>query len=213
MENLLRQISVILFCMYTSACVSQKVKFELSVPLVSYHVNNLSDIDNGFNKRIANLNYIPQFRFTTKARNIVVGFEHYYYSNGSGNPSPKAGELSSMRLESYSLLVGYELYSSKKNSLKLGGGFSYNKPNLGLYIDYYPQPWEAWICYEDNKFGALFWLTISRRFFRHWNIGLNLRYNPMFKEFGVNETSNCGTPHNHDRLNYFVSQLMIGYEF
>ena len=213
MVSLLKQSSIIIFLLLTSNLISQKVKFELSIPLLSYHTDNISDIENGFNKRLANKSYIPQFRFTANFNNIIGGIEHYYYNAGSGIISPKEGDIYNISVKSFSLLLGYQIYNSDLFSLKAGSGISYHRPNLALYNDTNIHPWGGTACYEDNELGALFWITFSKQIFKHWSVGLNLRYNPMFSEFGFNTTSNCIIPHNHDRLNYFVTQLMIAYEF
>ena len=198
--------------MFSPDLIGQKVEFELSMPLLSYHIDNISDVENGFNKRYAN-SFIPQFRFTVNFNRIIGGIEHYYFSEGSGIISPAEGEIYNLSIKSLSFLVGYQLYRSNGLSLKVGSGITYNKPNLALYNDTNIHVWGGTPCYEDNELGALFWLTVNKQIFNHWTIGINLRYNPMFNEFGLNGTWNCVVPHNHDKLNYFVSQLMIGYKF
>jgi|TARA_R110000737_G_scaffold245766_2_gene256319 hypothetical protein len=212
MVSLLKQISIVVILMFSSDLIGQKVEFELSIPLLSYHTDNISDIENGFNKRYAN-SFIPQFRFTANYKRIVGGIEHYYFSEGTGIAELNEGQINNIRIRSFSLLAGYQLYSSNLLTLNAGSGITYHKPTLALYHDVNIHVWGGPPCYEDNELGALFWLTVNKQILNHWTIGINLRYNPMFKEFGFNKTSNCIIPHNHDRLNYFVSQLKIGYKF
>jgi len=212
MESLLKHISLSILIFLSTNSIGQNVKFELSIPLLSYHTDNISDISSGFNTQYTN-GFIPQFRFTAKYKRIIGGFEHYYYGSFSGIKEHVEGKINSLRVKSFSMLLGYELYNSPSFSIRMGSGITYHKPNLAVYYDQEIHVWGGTICYEDNELGALFWVSFSKQIFKQWNVGLNLRYNPMFNEFGSNYTSDCAIPHEHDRYNYFITQLMVGYEF
>ena len=98
---------------------------------------------------------------------IIGGVEHYYFSEGSGIISPKEGQIYNLSIKSLSFLVGYQLYNSRLLSLKVGSGITYHKPTLALYHDVNIHVWGGPPCYEDNKLGAMFWLSLSKRIFNH----------------------------------------------
>jgi hypothetical protein len=130
-------------------------------------------------------------------------------------PKPDEGEIASLKIQSYSILLGHEWLYKTKIRLKSGLGYTYFDSWLGIYVDYYPQVWEARICYEYNPHALLMWTSAIFDINKHFSIGTNLRFNPMFHEFKEYEDrfSQCSRTHDHDRLQLFVAQLNIGYKF
>jgi hypothetical protein len=123
------------------------------------------------------------------------------------------GEIRNIRINSFLIFIGYNVFSKTKLKVKTGIGFAYHHSWVGSYLDYYPQVWEGWICYEYNKFGPMFWSSLDYEISKSFSVRLNLRYNPMFKPFERDNFKDCKTEHNHDRLNYGVGQLAVGYKF
>ncbi len=190
---------------------AQKMKFEISLPLISHQTTNIQALRNDFNKSYDNDSYIPNFRFTAKYVRFISGIEYYKHTQFANKVICTEYSTTDINLNvnSISVLLGYELLNLNSFSINLGSGLTYHKPYLVFYfenyiIEGYPYP-------VTNKFGALFWLSASKRIYKNFNIGLNLRYNPMFKSF-YDVAPNRGDIYGHDRLNYFISQVSIGYQ-
>ena len=213
MKNQLLVISVIMLCVFSSTLTSaQKVKFELSIPVISHQLTNIEVLRSSINKSYINDHYIPNFRFTAKYKRFIAGVEYYKHERQTKqfDKSEFVEWDVSVNVNSSSLIVGYEILNYKSLQFSAGGGISYHQPSLVFYLESYF--FEGYGHPETNKFGALLWLSLSKEVYKNINIGLNLRYNPMFNSF-YDENPNRGEFYGHDRLNYFVSQISVGYEF
>lgn len=213
MKNRLPIITMILLFLFTFSIIEgQKVKFEISLPVISHQVTNIDALKSDINKSYFNDHYIPNFRFTAKYKRFISGVEYYKHSRQSNqfyNDEFVEWNVSA-NVNSLSFLMGYEILNLKSLQFYTGVGISYHQPSLVSYLENYS--FEGYGYSETNKLGALFWISLSKRIYKNFNIGLNLRYNPMFNSF-YDETPNRSEFYGHDRLNYFVSQLSIGYQF
>ncbi len=215
MKNRTLIIKIILLFLFTSSIMKgQAVKFEISIPLMSHKVTNIDVLKSNINKSYVNDYYIPNFRFTAKYKRFISGIEYYKHSRQSHQyVKNELSEISiSTNINSISLLLGLEILN--QNSVKISGGIgiTYHHPVLVIYPFKIQSVFAGSEYSETNNFGALFWLSLSKSIYNKFNIGLNLRYNPMFKSF-YDKTPKRGDSLGYDRLNYFVSQLSIGYQF
>jgi hypothetical protein len=213
--NLLKISLVTIIMIVGCKAYNQKFEHEISFPLLNYQITNISAFKSGLNTHYWNHFYLPNFRYSIKCKNIILGVENYYDSQSTNNPRPDEGEITNLKIQSYSIILGHEWLRESKLRFQSGLGYTYFDSWVGFYLDYYPQDWEGSVCYEYNPHSLLMWTSVVFDVNKHFSIGTNLRFNPMFHEFKEYEDKfgQCSRAHDHDRLQLFVAQLNIGYKF
>jgi hypothetical protein len=214
-ENLLKTSIVAILMSVGLSAYTQKFEHTLSFSMLNYQITNISAFKSGLNGHYWNHFYLPNFQYRLKYKNYILGVDSYYNLESTNERRPIEGAITNLQIQSYSVLLGKNWLKKSKMHLASGAGYTYFDSYVGFYLDYYPQVWEGSVCYEYHPHSLLLWTSALFDINKHLSLGINLRYNSMFQKFKDYEDkfAQCSRPHDHDRLQLFVSQLSLEYKF
>lgn len=204
-------IVALLICL-SFQLLGQGIKFNVGIPVLSHNLTSVDEIANGANNDYFNNIWLPNLRIGMSYKSVYFGIDTYSARILTiKDLEYRDGVIGAVSLESYSFLLGYQK-DVDKVKFRAGSGVTFNDDSLGYYTDF-RGGFESFPCYESNPWSFIFWSSIDYAIWNKVTVGINLRFNPMLQEFNSGSIVPCFNPHGHDRIHYFVSQLIIGYSF
>jgi hypothetical protein len=208
--NLAKLIKVfVIFFLTPYLALGQEVSHKVYFQLLGVETTNVSEVPVTENTKFYNLGYglsINKFSFM---------LDKYKSSQHNPSQNKEIGDMESYTINSYSLLVGYNVLGKSKIKINSGLGIRYIHGNLAWYIASPPQIIDLIICHDNSRYGPVLWNNINLKIYKDFQLGLLTRYNPMLSNYDRKASDYpCDIVNrSHDRFNYFTNQLTLEYEF